>query len=53
MSIEERLIAIAWLVALSFGLVVTLDLPAAFSVLTDTAQLTWQLAVTSVVARGE
>ena len=39
MSIESRLFVMAWLLALAAGLVVTVGLPAAFTVLADTVQL--------------
>ncbi|GEM_PF-5785664 len=44
MTLESRAAAVVWLMALAAGMVVTLGLPAAFSIVIDAVQFTWQLA---------
>jgi len=39
MEVESRMLLLAWLVVMAVSLAVTIGLPAAFTLLTDTAQL--------------
>ena len=48
MASEGRLTLLLWLLVLAAGLVVTIGLPAAFTVLTDTVQL-----ALGAISRGE